>query len=247
MSDNRPATYPVTPRSKVKRMYERGAYDRAAVHAVLDAAFLCHIAYVIDGQPFCTPTIHWREGDRLYWHGSSASRMLKHEKKGVPVCLTASHLDGLVLARSGFNHSANYRSAMCFGTAAIVDDPQEKARALEAITDRFWPGRAETLRPIDGQELKATTVIGMTIEEAAMKARDKGVGDDDLDDAALPVWAGIIPVSTVIGTLKPSPVMDPSIAVPQGVALYREGRRLDDALLETQALYEQDLASMARE
>ncbi|MCX8998021.1 pyridoxamine 5'-phosphate oxidase family protein [Rhizobiaceae bacterium BDR2-2] len=239
MSDGSTTTaYPVTPRNRVRRLHERGRYDHEAVHAVLDAGMLCHVAYVIDGQPYCTPTIHWREGDRLYWHGSSASRMLRHEKAGAPVCVTVSHLDGLVLARSGFNHSANYRSAMCFGTAFIVDDPEEKARALAAVTDRFWPGRAATLRPVDPQEAKATTVIGMTIEDAAVKARAKGVGDDDTQDAAFPVWAGVIPVETVIGALRPSPVMPPAVPVPDSVRLYGEGRRLDEALVETQALYE---------
>ncbi|PZU24189.1 MAG: flavin-nucleotide-binding protein [Shinella sp.] len=239
MSDGaEPTSYPVTPRNRVKRSHERGQYDRAAVYAVLDAGMLCHVAYVIDGQPYCTPTIHWREGDRLYWHGSSASRMLRHEKKGAPVCVTVSHLDGLVLARSGFNHSANYRSAMCFGTAAIVDDPEEKMRALAAVTDRFWPDRATTLRPIDEQEVKATTVIGMTIEEASVKIRAKGVGDDDLEDATFPVWAGVIPVSTVIGALQPSPILAPGIAVPDNLRHYAQGRTLDEALLETQAIYE---------
>lgn len=239
MSDSaETASYPVTPRNRVKRSHERGQYDRAAVYAVLDAGMLCHVAYVIHGQPYCTPTIHWREGDRLYWHGSSASRMLRHEKKGAPVCVTVSHLDGLVLARSGFNHSANYRSAMCFGTAAIVDDPEEKMRALAAVTDRFWPGRAATLRPIEEQEIKATTVIGMTIEEAAVKIRAKGVGDDDLDDATFPVWAGVIPVSNIIGALQPSPILDPSIPVPANLGPYAPGRTLDEALLETQAIYE---------
>lgn len=232
------SAYPVTPRNRVKRMHERGAYDRAAVHAVLDAAMLCHVAYVIDGQPYCTPTIHWREGDRLYWHGSSASRMLRHEKAGAPVCLTVSHLDGLVLARSGFNHSANYRSAMCFGTAAVVSDPQERARALAAITDRFWPGRSATLRPISEQEAKATTIIGMTIDEAAVKIRAKGVGDDDTEDADFPVWAGVIPVSTVIGALSPSPAMPLPLPVPENLAPYTQGRLLDEALLETQEIYE---------
>lgn len=239
MSDGaEPASFPVTPRNRVKRSHERGQYDRATVYAVLDAGMLCHVAYVIDGQPYCTPTIHWREGDRLYWHGSSASRMLRHEKKGAPVCVTVSHLDGLVLARSGFNHSANYRSAMCFGTAAIVDDPEEKMRALAAVTDRFWPDRAATLRPIDEQEVKATTVIGMTIEEASVKIRAKGVGDDDLDDATFPVWAGVIPVSTVIGALQPSPILAPGITVPDNLRHYAQGRTLDEALLETQAIYE---------
>lgn len=239
MSDgSNPTSYPVSPRNRVKRSHERGGYDRAAVHAVLDAAMLCHVAYVIDGQPYCTPTIHWREGDRLYWHGSSASRMLRHEKAGAPVCLTVSHLDGLVLARSGFNHSANYRSAMCFGTAAIVDDPEEKMHALAAVTNRFWPGRAETLRPIDAQEAKATMVVGMTIEEASVKVRAKGVGDDDLEDANFPVWAGVIPVSAVLGPLQPSPVLAPSITVPANLSFYAAGRTLDEALLETQAIYE---------
>ena len=233
-----PPSYPITPVNRVKRVHERGHYDHDAVHSVLDAAILCHVAYVIDGQPYCTPTIHWREGNRLYWHGSSASRMLKHEKKGVAVCLTVSHVDGLVMARSGFNHSLNYRSAMCFGTAAIVDDPEEKMRALAAVTDRFWTGRAETLRPITAQEAKATMVIGMTIEEASVKTRDHGVGDDDMEDAAFPVWAGVVPVSTVIGALQPSPVLDPSITVPEYLAPYAEGRCLDDALIEAHALYE---------
>ncbi len=242
MSDGaEPASFPVTPRNRVKRSHERGQYDRPAVYAVLDAGMLCHVAYVIDGQPYCTPTIHWREGDRLYWHGSSASRMLRHEKKGAPVCVTVSHLDGLVLARSGFNHSANYRSAMCFGSASIVDDPEEKKRALAAVTDRFWPDRAATLRPMEEQEVKATTVIGMTIEEASVKIRAKGVGDDDLDDAKFPVWAGVIPVTTTIGALQPSPVMKPSISVPDHVNLYAEGHRLDDVLLGAHARYEDQL------
>ena len=115
------SSYPITPRSKVKRFHERGDHERAAVHAVLDAAMLAHVAYVIDGQPYCTPTMHWRVGDWLYWHGSSASRMLKQQKAGVPVCVTVALLDGLVLARSGFNHSVQYRSAMCFGKARIID------------------------------------------------------------------------------------------------------------------------------
>ncbi len=113
--------FPVTPRNRIKRHPERGSYDRAAVFAILDAGLLCHVAYVLDGMPFCTPTTFWREDDVLYWHGSSASRMLRHLRVGTPACLTVSHLDGLVLARCGFNHSADYRSAMCFGTARIVE------------------------------------------------------------------------------------------------------------------------------
>lgn len=229
--------YPIGSRNRVKRLHERAKYDRASVWSVLDAAMLCHVAYVIDGQPYCTPTIHWRDGDRLYWHGSSASRMLRALAPGLSVCLTVSHLDGLVLARSGFNHSANYRSAMCFGTAALVDDPAEKAAALDALIDRYYPDRAATLRPISAQEMKATTVIGMTIEEAAMKARAKGVGDDE-EDLGHPVWAGVIPVSQVIGAAEPCP--RGTSGTPRAATLdaYRPGRRLDEAFLETQTIWE---------
>ncbi|MDQ0473578.1 nitroimidazol reductase NimA-like FMN-containing flavoprotein (pyridoxamine 5'-phosphate oxidase superfamily) [Labrys wisconsinensis] len=229
-------TFPVTVRNRVRRLHERGHYDREAVYAVLDAGMLCHVAYVFDGQPYCTPTMHWREDDRLYWHGSSASRMLRQLKPGVPACLTVAHLDGLVLARSGFNHSANYRSAMCFGTAGIVDDPEEKARALHGVVNRFFPGRAAELRATTGQESKATTVIGMRIEEASAKVRAKGVGDDE-EDYGHPVWAGVIPVRTVIGADEPCPRLKPGIDRSEGLAAYREGRRLDEALLETQDLY----------
>ena len=234
---SREESFPATPRNRVRRLHERGSYDHEAVYAVLDSAFLCHVAYVIDGQPYCTPTIHWREGDWLYWHGSSASRMLRQLEKGVPVCLTVSHLDGLVLARCGFNHSANYRSAMCFGTARLIADPQDKARALKAIVDRFYPGRSAEMRPDSPKEVKATKVIGMRIEEASAKFRASGVGDDE-EDYGLPVWAGVIPVETVIGKAEISPHVPSGVAMPDYLAAYREGRRLDDALSEAQALYE---------
>jgi nitroimidazol reductase NimA-like FMN-containing flavoprotein (pyridoxamine 5'-phosphate oxidase superfamily) len=229
-------SYPVTGRNRVKRLHERASYDREAVHAILDAGMLCHVAYVIDGQPFCTPTIHWRKDDRLYWHGSSASRMLRHLKAGTPVCVTVSHLDGLVLARSGFHHSANYRSAMCFGTARIVDDPDEKAEALSDVVDRFYPGRTATLRQSNAQEIKATTVIGMDIETASAKVRDAGVADDE-DDLDLPIWAGVIPVKTVIGASQTSPHVPEGIAIPEDLAHLSEGSRFDEALLRAHALY----------
>lgn len=229
-------SYPITPRSRVKRVAKRAAYDRTAVHAILDAAMLCHVAYVIDGQPFCTPTLHWRRGDRLYWHGSSASRMLRHLATGVPVCLTVTHLDGLVLARSAFNHSANYRSAMCFGTAHLVTDPEEKRQALLDVTDRLFPGRNATLRPITAQEIKATAVIAMEIEEASAKIRAANAGDDD-EDGHLPVWAGVIPVETVLRAEQPSPVLPATIPRPTDLAPYAPGTRLDDALRATQTLF----------
>ncbi|MBP1851207.1 pyridoxamine 5'-phosphate oxidase family protein [Rhizobium halophytocola] len=231
------SAYPVSARNKVKRLHERGFYDRETIWKILDAAMLCHVSYVIDGQPFCTPTIHWREGDWLYWHGSSASRMLRQLKAGAPVCLTVSHLDGLVLSRCGFNHSANHRSAMCFGIAGIVDDPGQKSRAFDALIERFYPGRPAMMRANTVQEEKATMVIGMQIEEASAKVRAKGAGDND-EDLETPLWAGVIPVETVLRSPEISPQVPAGTAVPPHVRLYGEGRRLDDALLEAQALYE---------
>jgi nitroimidazol reductase NimA-like FMN-containing flavoprotein (pyridoxamine 5'-phosphate oxidase superfamily) len=226
------ATYPVSERNKVRRLHERGRHDHAAVHAVLDAAMLCHIAYVIDGQPYCTPTAFWREGEHLYWHGSSASRMLRAQSPSLPVCLTVTHLDGLILARSGFNHSVNYRSAMCFGTAHLVEDLAEKARALDAMIDRFYPGRNATLRPSTAQELKATAVVGMTIEQASAKVRAKGVADDE-EDLGLPIYAACFPVTQVIGPAERCPHMPADVPCPPGLAGFRPGRRLDELMMET--------------
>jgi uncharacterized protein len=231
--------FPITERNRVKRVHERGHYDHETVYAILDAAMLCHVAYVIDGQPYCTPTNFWREDDVLFWHGSSASRMLRHLRGGTPACLTVAHLDGLVLARSGFHHSVDYRAAMCFGTARMIEDPEEKARALHGIVNRFFPDRAETLRPNNTQEVKATTVVTMRIEEASAKIRDKGVVDDE-EDYALPIWAGVIPVRVVVGADQPCPRLLDGVARPAGLADYRDGRRLDEILLETQRRYERD-------
>ncbi|TCZ55947.1 pyridoxamine 5'-phosphate oxidase family protein [Roseicella aquatilis] len=228
-----PDAYPVSERNKVRRLHERGRYDRESVHAILDAAMVAHIAYVIDGQPYCTPTAFWREGEHLYWHGSSASRMLRSQRGGLPVCLTVTHLDSLVLARCGFNHSVDYRSAMCFGTAQIIDDPAEKTRALDAMIDRFYPDRNATLRPSTAQELKATTVIGMAIEQASGKIRNKGVGDEE-EDYALPIYAARVPVRTVIGAAEPCPRMPAGVPYPEGLAGFTPGRRLDELMLENQ-------------
>lgn len=232
-------SYPVTQRNRVKRLHERGRYDRASVWAVLDSAMLCHVSYVIDGQPYATPTIHWRDGDTLFWHGSSASRMLRHLEKGMPACLTVAHLDRLVLARTGFNHSVDYRSAMCFGTARSIDDPEAKRVALDRMLDRYYPGRAATLRPATTQELKATTVIAMEIEDAAAKVRTKGVGDDEAD-LGLPIWAGVIPVHTVLGEATISPAVPAGVPFPADLALYGVGRRFDEVFLEAQVIYERE-------
>lgn len=229
-------SFPVTPRNRVKRLHERGHYDHATVHAVLDAAMLAHVAYVIDGQPYCTPTLIWRQGEVLYWHGSSASRMVRHFRDGAAACVTVSHLDALVLARCGFNHSVNYRSAMCYGTARLLSDPAEKAAQLVAAVDRFFPDRTASLRPTTEQEAKATAVIAMPIEEAAAKIRDKGLGDDE-EDMGHPVWAGVIPLTTTMGAAQPCPRLMPGVGAPPELSVYAPGQPLEVALRRAQALH----------
>ncbi|QQN67084.1 pyridoxamine 5'-phosphate oxidase family protein [Bradyrhizobium diazoefficiens] len=223
------ASYPISQRNRVKRLHERGAYDHATVHRILDASMLCHVSYVVDGQPYCTPTFFWREGTKLYWHGSSASRMLRNQTKGERVCLTVAHLDSLVLARCGFNHSADYRAVMAFGSAYLVTDPDEKQRAVVAMVNRFYPDRTAGLRPSTSQEIKATSFIAMEIEEASAKMRSKGVGDDE-EDYALPIYAERIPVRTILGAPEPCPRLLDGVTRPATLAGYSEGRLLEDAL-----------------
>lgn len=208
-----PDAYAPTARTRVRRMAKRGRYDKASVHAVLDAGFLCHVGYVIDGQPFVTPTSYWREDDHVYLHGAFASRMLRTAGAGVPVCVTVSIVDGFVLARSGFHHSINYRSAMLFGRACPVADPVAKRAALDAFVERLFPGRGPTLRPMTRKELNATTVLQVTVEEASAKVRT-GPPIDDEADYALPVWAGVLPVAMVQGAAEPDPKLMPGIALP---------------------------------
>ncbi len=191
-------TRPATPRIRVRRHPERGRYDRASIEAVVDAALVAHVGYVVDGQPYVTPTAIWRTGDRLFWHGSTASRMLRATMDGAPVCVTATLLDGLVLARSSFNHSLNYRSVMVLGRAHAVRGAEERTEALRAFVERLYPGRWPTLRPLTRQELRATTILWVDLREASVKLREGGPGDDpaDLD---WPVWAGLIPVRQTLG------------------------------------------------
>ncbi len=196
-------TPPPSERTRVRRLPKRGHYDRETLDSILDAAIVAHVAWVDDGQPFATPTIAWRQDDRLYWHGSSASRMLR-ATDGQRVCVTVTHLDGLVLARSGFNHSVNYRSAMVLGTAHLVTDADEAERALEVFIEHLYPGRWAELRPMNRKEKKATTVLWMDLDEASAKIRDD-VNHDDPGDEAWPTWAGVIPLRTVAGTPDPDP------------------------------------------
>jgi len=202
-----------TPRSRVKRLPARGRYDFDTVAAILDSGFLCHVGYVIDGKPYVTPTNYWREGDQVYWHGSSASRMLQTLEDGVDCCLTVSLVDGLVLARSAFHHSINYRSVMLFGRAQKVEDPAAKCKALENFVEHMYPGRWKDLRPVTEQELKATTVLHMPIEEGAAKIRT-GQPVDDEADYGWPVWAGIVPVQQVARAPVPDPRLAAGVASP---------------------------------
>jgi nitroimidazol reductase NimA-like FMN-containing flavoprotein (pyridoxamine 5'-phosphate oxidase superfamily) len=232
MAEDPPMTaFQPTARSQVKRLHERGHYDAETVHAILDAGMLAHIAYVFDNQPYVTPTSYWRDGNRLYWHGSSASRMLRTQSPGVPVCVTVTHLDGLVLARSGFHHSINYRSVMAFGTARIVDDPKEKLDQLNLFVDRIFPGRNATLRGIEPQEVKATTVVWMEIDEASAKIRT-GPPKDDEPDYARDCWAGVIPISQVVGAAQPDPKLKNGVNWPEHLRLFSADRRLDTVLTE---------------
>ena len=179
-------------RIRIIREPQRGRYDRETIDAILDEALLCHLGFEVDGQPYVIPTLHARVGDTVYVHGSAASRMLKELAGGVRVCLTVTLFDGLVLARSVFNHSVNYRSVVLLGTARLVPD-DEKAEALRALTEQLAPGRWEEARQPTSKELKATWILAVPIEEASAKVRS-GPPEDDPEDEHLPVWAGVVPV-----------------------------------------------------
>jgi nitroimidazol reductase NimA-like FMN-containing flavoprotein (pyridoxamine 5'-phosphate oxidase superfamily) len=225
-----PPVFAPSPRTRVRRHPERAHYDRDTVFAVLDAALLCHVGYVIDGRPYVTPTLFWRAGERLYWHGSSASRMLRTQRAGIPVCLTVSHVDGLVLARSAFRHSLNYRAVMAFGTAAMVEDDGEKEAGFNAFIERLYPGRTQLMRPILPQELKATSLLSMVIEEASAKIRNDGPIDLEADYGTA-CWAGVIPTRTRLGAVVPDARVAPQGAPEPEVGHFAEGAALDDILV----------------
>ena len=230
MPDSAPAPdFAPTPRTRVRRMHERGRYDRATIYAILDSALVCHVGYVIDGLPYVTPTLFWREGERLFWHGSSASRMLRNQSEGIPVCLTVSHVDGLVLARSGFHHSLNYRAVMAFGHAAAVAEDETKRAALNRFIERLYPGRNREIRPISPQELKATTLMSMPIDEVSAKVRDHGPVDDEAD-YALDCWAGVVPIEMRLGAAIPDERLKPGVTTLRGLEHLVEGGRLPEIL-----------------
>lgn len=219
-----------TARARVRRLPKRARYDWDSVAAILDAAFLCHVGYAIDGQPYVTPTCYWRAGRQVLLHGSFASRMLRRLGEGIDVCVTVSIVDGLVLARSGFHHSINYRSAMLFGRARPIEDPSCKEAAMAAFVERFYPGRWQGLRPVTRKELKATAVLALDVDEASAKVRT-GPPVDDAGDYALPIWAGVVPVQATAGAPLPDPALTPGVEFPKALrdlahlGLGRAGRR----------------------
>lgn len=203
-------------RHHVRRVKARAQYERADVHAILDAGMLAHVAFCVDGQPYVIPMLYARDGDALLLHGSVASRLLHELGNGIEACVGVTHLDALVLARSHFNHSVNYRSVVAFGRAVVVDDAASKADALARFVDAVLPGRAAESRPADASELAATTVLRFEIVDASAKVRGGSVKDAQ-DDLALPHWAGVVPLRTGYGEAIAEPDLAAGIALPGSV------------------------------
>jgi nitroimidazol reductase NimA-like FMN-containing flavoprotein (pyridoxamine 5'-phosphate oxidase superfamily) len=213
-------TFPVTQRTRIVREPVRAVYDRDAIYKILDEALTCHLGFAIDAQPFVIPTMFARVGDSIYFHGSAASRTLRGLAGGLPVCITVTLSDGLVLARSIFNHSMNYRSVVALGNATLIEDPDEKLRALQAFTEKLVPGRWNDARQPNEKELKATSILKLPLTEASAKVR---VGDveDDAPDYELPVWAGVLPLRLVVDDPIRDSRCDVSIQTPEYVLRYR--------------------------
>jgi len=214
-----PEATPSTERTRVVREPQRGVYDRESIYKILDEAFVCHIGFSVDGQPFVIPTLFARVGDAVYFHGSAASRMLRDLSGGIPVCVTVTLTDGFVLARSVFNHSMNYRSVVALGKATRVDAPQEKLQALHAFTEKILPGRWNDARQPNEKELKATSILRLPLTEVSAKVRSGPPIDDD-PDYALPVWAGVIPTHIAFDTPIRDERCDASIPTPVYAAHY---------------------------
>ena len=213
--------YQATERTRVRRLPERAAYDRDTVHAILDEGFVCHAGFVVDGQPYVIPTGYARAGETLYLHGSTGSRL--GLLPGMPVCVTVTLLDGLVLARSAFHHSMNYRSVTVLGRTRLVTDPREKDAALRAFVEHVVPGRSGEVRGADRKELAATAVLAVPIEEVSAKVR-RGDPKDEEEDYALPVWSGVLPLALVPGDPVPDARLDPAVPVPPSVSAWDRRR-----------------------
>lgn len=207
-------------RTKLRRLPDRGSVEMDAVNVILDAYFLAHVGFVVEGQPFVIPTLYGRKGEKLYLHGSAASRMMRQLETGVAACVTVTLVDGIVLARSAFHHSMNYRSAVVFGMAKKIEGEAEKNEALKIISDHLIRGRWDEARAPYAQELKATTVLEFTIEEASAKVR-KGGPKDDEEDYALPVWAGVLPLTLKAGEPAADDRLHAGTPVPEYVKKFR--------------------------
>jgi nitroimidazol reductase NimA-like FMN-containing flavoprotein (pyridoxamine 5'-phosphate oxidase superfamily) len=214
-----PDNLSVTERTRVIREPQRGVYDRDAIYKILDEGFICHVGFAIDGQPFVIPTMYARVGDAIYFHGSAASRMLRNVSAGVSVCVTVTLVDGLVLARSVFNHSMNYRSVVALGKATLVDAGAEKLEALHGFTEKILPGRWEEARQPNEKELKATSILRLELTEVSAKVR-VGPPEDDAEDYALEIWAGVLPMELKAGAPIRDERCDAAIAVPGYVSNY---------------------------
>jgi hypothetical protein len=221
-------------RTRLKRRPQRGSYDEATIFGILDAGLICHVGYTDGGQPFVTPTVYWREGRRLYWHGAAASRALRAQA-GQPVCVTVSALDALVVARSGFACSVNYRGVMAFGRPAALASRDARRRAMDAFLERLYPGRTRETRAVADKELDMIAVLEMEIEEASAKVRSDGVIEKSEEDARAPGWAGLIPVRMQLGAALPDPRIAPGEPLPASLAAYAEGVALDEALRKSAA------------
>lgn len=215
--------YTPTPRTRVVREAERGVYDRETAYRILDEGFLCHVGFAVEGQPFVIPTSYGRKDDSLFIHGSAASRMLRNLKESFPVCITVTLLDGLVLARSIFNHSMNYRSVVILGRATLVDDPAEKLEALHLLSEHIIPGRWDDVRLPNERELKATSVLRVPIEEFSAKVRT-GPPIDDEEDYSFPTWAGVVPLELRAGGPIADAGTDSSRPVPEYAKRYVRAR-----------------------
>ncbi|HEY8225802.1 MAG TPA: pyridoxamine 5'-phosphate oxidase family protein [Pyrinomonadaceae bacterium] len=213
-------TFPQTNRTSLKRLPKRGHFERETINRILDEGFICHVGFVVRGQPFVIPTGYARIDDKLYIHGSQASRMLKTLAQGVDVCVTVTLVDGLVLARSAFHHSINYRSVVVFGKAKLLSNREEKIAALFAMSEHFIKGRWDDVREPTEQELKATSVLAMKLEEASAKIRT-GPPLDDEEDYSLSIWAGVIPLRMVAGEPIDDPRLNQGIEPPQYAQQYR--------------------------
>ncbi len=215
-----PETTPPTERTRVVRESHRGAYDRETIYTILDEGFVCHVGFSVDGQPYVIPTLFARVGDAIYFHGSAASRMLRNVSGGIPVCVTVTLTDGFVLARSVFNHSMNYRSVVALGNATLVDTPEQKFEALHAFTEKIIPGRWNDARRPNEKELKATSILRLPLTEVSAKMR-VGPPEDDAEDYALLVWAGVIPLALTPG----APIRDEKCAASIPTPAYAQYKR----------------------